>query len=352
VDTGPLSHTLITGFEIGRQTGDFERFDNEFEGIDGVAPTPLLSPNAEESAPQQNTVVSRPNSTADIFGAYVTDEIRFAPHWSLDTGLRFDRYTTVFGDGLTDVSFHRVDTGWTPKVALVFQPTDGQTYYASYTTSFDPAVSYLTLAPDSVGPPPQTAKNYELGAKVRWLGGSLLSTFAAFRIDSQHITVSDPDDPTLQEMPGTAQRVQGVELTTSGRIGSHIEINANYTFIDPEITASSVPAEIGKQIPNAARQTANLWLEYEPDEKWELAVGVNYVGHRYADNLNTANVPGYVVLNNMIGYQLTPKMHLQLNIQNLTGANYYTGAYYSDATENHVLPGQGRVFTLNTRVSF
>jgi outer membrane receptor for monomeric catechols len=54
----------------------------------------------------------------------------------------------------------------------------------------------------------------------------------------------------------------------------------------------------------------------------------------------------------MIADQLTDSVHLQLNIQNITDAHYFTGAYFSDPTENHVLPGQGRVFTLNTDFSF
>jgi catecholate siderophore receptor len=180
----------------------------------------------------------------------------------------------------------------------------------------------------------------------------MTTTAAAFRIDAANITVADPDDPTLQEIPGSNQRVQGIELTTAGYLTSTFEINANYTFIDPQITRSAIAAEVGKQIPDAARNVANLWATYEPDDDWRVAVGVNYVGHRFADTLNTANVPGYVVLNAMLSDQLTDRLHLQLNVQNLTDAKYFTGAYFSDPTENHVLPGQGRVFTLNASFSF
>ena len=68
--------------------------------------------------------------------------------------------------------------------------------------------------------------------------------------------------------------------------------------------------------------------------------------------MNTAKVPGYVVFNAMAGYQLTPAVHVQLNVQNLADTKYFTGSYFSDPTENHVLPGQGRVLTLNTALTF
>jgi catecholate siderophore receptor len=351
-DTGPLTNTLITGFEIGRQTSDFERFDNEFQGIDGIAPTPLLSPNANESAPAQYTIDAKPDTSSDVYGVYATDRIGITSTVSLDLGVRYDRYDTRFNDSLNDVGYHHVDTGWTPKVALVYHPTDAQTYYFSYTTSFDPAVSYLTLASDSKEPAPETANTYEVGAKVRWLGGLLESTGALFRIDSANVVISDPDDPTLQEVPGSNQRVQGVELTTNGYLTSTLEIYANYTYIDPEITASSIPGEVGKQIPEAARNIANLWIDYEPSDVWRFGTGLNYVGHRYADSMNTANVPGYILWNAMASYQVTNAIRLQLNVQNITNVEYFAGAYYSDPTENHVLPGQGRVFTLNTSFSF
>jgi catecholate siderophore receptor len=288
-ETGPLTHMLITGVELGRQTTDYVRFNNDAQGIDGIPPTSLIAPNAFEPAPDQ---------------------------------------------------------------ALVYQPNDKQTYYAAYTTSFDPAVSYLTLAANSKGPAPQTAKTYEIGAKNRWLGGMLGTTVAVFRTDSANVTVSDPDDPTLQQTPGSNQRVQGVEITASGYITDTFQIDANYTFIDPEITKSMVAAEVGKAIPNAARNTANLWAVYEPNDIWRFGAGANFVDSRYADNLNTAKVPGYVVFNAMAGYQVTDAVHLQLNLQNIADAKYFTGSYYSDPTENHVLPGQGRVLTLNTAFSF
>ena len=53
-ETGPLTHTLIAGVEVGRQTTDYVRFNNDVQGIDGIAPTPLLAPNAHEYAPDQD----------------------------------------------------------------------------------------------------------------------------------------------------------------------------------------------------------------------------------------------------------------------------------------------------------
>jgi catecholate siderophore receptor len=225
-------------------------------------------------------------------------------------------------------------------------------FYFSYATSFDPAISYLTLAPDSKGQPPEKAKTYEVGAKTRWLDGLLQASVSAFRIDVANALTSDPDDPTVQEIPGSKQRVQGIELSLTGHLTPQWEISANYTYLDPKITASADPTEINKDLPNAARNLANLWTEYEVNDDWEVGTGVNVVGHRYADNANTANVPGYAIWNLQASYQATDYLKVQIDVYNVTDALYYTGSYYTDQTENHVLIGGGRSAALTLSTNF
>ena len=267
--------------------------------------------------------------------------------------LRYDSYDTSFTDPLADTGFHRIDSAFSPKAALVFKPAPEQTYYFSYGTSFDPPVSYLTLAPSSTSPKPETSTSYEAGAKFAALQNRLHLTAAVFRTESSNIVVSDPDDPTLQEIPGSDQRIDGYEVTATGRLAEDWEIAANYTYIDPHITGSATPGQVGKLIPNAARNTANIWTVYEFDQdRWSVGTGVNYVSQRYADVENTARVPASAVWNAVATYRVTDRLRLQLNIDNITDAYYYLGAYYSDATENHVIPGPGRTLFLTTNFRF
>lgn len=350
--TGSFAHVLTAGLELGRQTTDYARFDNAYEGIDGIAPTPLLAPDPNAPAPVQKDIVSRPSTTADMLGVYAIDTVQLLPEWSLNLGARFDRYDTSFDDALSGQGFRRQDSAWSPKAALVWKPTEAQTYYMSYSTSFDPAVSFLTIAPDTKGPAPESAKTFELGAKNGWLGGLLQSSAALFRTESANVTVSDPDDPTLQELPGSNQRIQGVELSLTGHLTASWEVDANVTLLDPRITASATPGEVGRLIPGAARGTGNLWTLYDLDDDWQVGAGLNYVGHRFADSANTANIPSYIVWSAMAGYAVTDDIRVQANLINLTDERYYEGAYFSGADENHVIPGAGRTLTVTTSFRF
>ena len=350
--TGSLSHVLVAGVEFDRQTNDQQRFNNDFQGIDGTPPTSLLNPNPDIAAPVQSEIDAKPSETADSYGLYLIDTVQLTPQFTLYAGARFDHYDTSANDPLSGLGFDRTDTAWSPRAALVYMPDTSKSFYFSYATSFDPAISYLTLAPDSVGQPPETGTTYELGAKTRWLGGLLFVNASLFRIETANALVSDPDDPTLQEMPGNHQRVDGFQISATGHINEQWEISANYTYLSPKIVGSVDPTEIGNVIPNTARNLANIWTEYEITDDWEIGTGLNYVGHRYADNQNTENVPSFVLWNGMVSWQVNDNLKAQIDIYNITDEVYYTGSYFSDPTENHVLIGAGRSALLTVSTTF
>ncbi len=45
-----------------------------------------------------------------------------------------------------------------------------------------------------------------------------------------------------------------------------------------------------------ARNAINLWAEYEINDAWEVGLGGNWLGHRFADYGEQENLPSYVVL--------------------------------------------------------
>jgi len=349
-DTGGFAHAFVGGVEIGRQTSDLVRFDNQ---IDQIAPALLLAPNPNEAFPgTQTAIAARPSTTADTQAAYIIDTIQLTEQLSAIGGMRFDRFAASFDEPISGAHFNRTDTAWSPRAGLLFKPMETQTYYISYSRSFDPSASYLTLAPDNASPAPERAKTYEIGAKYNWLGGQLFTTAALFRTELTNARISDPDDPTLQEQAGQNQRVQGAEFGINGYLTEHWEIAAGYTLLDPKITSSTITGEVGRLLPNTARGTANLWVTYESDDAWRIGAGMNYVGHRFADTLNAVNIPGYIVWNAMLGYKITDDIDLQFNIKNITDRYYYDASYYADPAENHVIPGPGRTFTVTTSFRF
>jgi catecholate siderophore receptor len=336
-----FKNVLTTGLELSKEQSNVSRFNN---GLDDIAPTPLLNPNGFGISPTPLVAYSNPDGRGNDVSVYALDSIALGSHWDVDAGLRWDRFASSFSDSnpaVGPVSFSRTDTFVSPRAAVIFKPDDSQSYFLSYGTSYNPPVEYLIIAPTDQSLSPEKTSNLELGAKIKILGGKAELTGSLFDTQVKNARNSDPDDPTIQNAPFD-QRVKGVEVGINGYVMEEWEVAANYTHLVDKITATSDPLSLGKLAPNTPHDAANVWTTVEPTEAWTIGAGLTAVSHRYADTENTAGVPGYVFFNAMTSYTVNAHLKLQLNLNNVTNKLYFTGVYYSGVDENHALPSAGR----------
>ena len=351
--TGPLAHTLVGGVEVDREVSDLTRFANQ---DDEIVATPLLDPNPYEAFPgTQTTVTSLPKTTASTVGIYAIDTVAIGPHFNVIGAVRYDHFDVTYDQPFNGTSgtahFHHIDNVTSPRAALVYKPDENSSIYFSYGTSFNPSAENLSLSSRNADLGPEKDRTFEIGGKTQVFGGLLSLTAAAFNTEMTNARVGDPDDPFLQVLSGK-QRVNGFELGASGYITQNWEIVAGYTYLESETDKSTDPTQIGKQLPNTARNQANLWTVYDFESGWKLGAGLNFVGERYADLQNTAKIPSYVTYDAMAAYRVFDNLTLQLNGYNLTNKYYYLNSYWSTPDENHVIPGAGRTFMLSAVVDF
>jgi catecholate siderophore receptor len=337
-DVGGFKNTLIGGIELSKEQSNVNRFEN---GLDDIAPTPLLSPDAFHTAPTPLIPYSNPKGRGSDVSVYALDSIAFGSHWDLDAGLRWDKFNSSFSEAFSGTSFERVDTFVSPRVAVIFKPDDAQSYYLSYGTSYNPAIEYLIVAPSDNSLSPEKNSTVELGTKLKLLDGELQLTGAVFDTKVKNVRISDPDDPTVQEAPFD-QEVKGVELGVDGYVTEIWEITVNYTHLNDKVTASSDPLSVGRLAPNTPHDSANFWSTVEPTPAWTIGAGFTAVSHRFADTENTAAVPSYIAFNAMTSYKFNDHFKVQLNLNNVTDKLYFTGFYYTGVQENHAIPSAGR----------
>jgi catecholate siderophore receptor len=347
-DTGGISHTLITSVELGSETSDTTKYIN---GLDVIPPTPILDPDPYYSPPTalEADILPRTYGTDVSFSAM--DRMRLSAQWDLDTGLRWDRFNSHFSEPVTDSVFSRSDTEISPRAALVYKPDSWASFYASYGSSYNPAIEYLVLAPSSESLAPEKDYTTEVGTKLDFLGHRLTVTGALFDTLLDNARQADPDDPTVQQLPFD-QRVLGAEFGASGYIADQLEVQAAYTHLDDRIAASTDPLAAGKRAPNIPTDSANLWLTWEPGRTWKVGGGATYMSQRFADTDNTAQVPSYAFLNGMVSYRVNSHFDLQVNLNNITDKLYYNGVYYTEIDENHAVPGPGRTLLVTARMHF
>jgi catecholate siderophore receptor len=361
--TGILTHTLVAGFEVARQTNDLDRYANPFNGDNNWVPeTPLLHPNPNEARPAE-PVTTTQDTTANSEAGYVTDTVGVGSHLDLIAGVRVDRFAASYVQhSLTTgvvLDLNHTDVVASPRFAVVFKPTSWQSLYFSYGTSFDPSAEALTLTTKLANLGPVKATTYEVGSKSSLFDGGLLITGAAFHTEVDNAQINDPDNPGLTVLQGN-QTVQGFELGANGHITSKLEITAGYTYLDGKASGDTGSNPVIKYanalIPNVARNAANIWVEYYVTDPWEVGIGLNYLDHRLGNivtpGVTPAVIPSYTVVSAMTSYQVNKRLSVQLNLINLANTLYYDNIYYTSASENHVIPGAGRTFKITLRASF
>jgi catecholate siderophore receptor len=337
-DVAGFKNTLTSGLELSKEQSNVNRFQN---GLDDIPATTLLNPAPFYVPPSPVTPYSNPKGRGKDVSLYALDSIALGPHWDVDAGLRWDRFKSSFNEVFSGTGFERTDTFVSPRAAVIYKPDAQQSYYLSYGTSQNPVIEYLIVAPSDESLSPEKNNTLELGGRVKILGGEAQLTGALFDTRVYNARISDPDDPTVQQMPFD-QHVKGVEIGIDGYVTDSWEITANYTHLVDKITATSDPLSQDKYVPNTPHDAVNFWTTVEPTAAWTIGGGFTAVSHRYADTENTAGVPAYVVFNAMSSYSVNQHFKLQLNLNNVTDKLYFTSIYYVDIAENHALPAAGR----------
>ena len=74
-----------------------------------------------------------------------------------------------------------------------------QSYYFSYSNSFNPSGETFSLETRTVNLDPEENQNFELGAKVDFFDGNLSATAAIFRLEKTNARTTDPNDPDVTD---------------------------------------------------------------------------------------------------------------------------------------------------------
>lgn len=348
-DTMGFKHTLVTGLEFSRETLDRTNY-----AFVGVPPANAANPNTHDSTAGMSRIISaRSDGKAFGFGTFAADQIKLNEYFELVGGVRWDYFDTDFDNTSLNTSgavtarsdLRRTDKMWSYRGGLVFHPTPSQSYYFSYATAFNPSAEAVQLADNNVNTAPEKNETFEVGGKLEFFNGALNLQGAVFRIDKTNARVTDPITDVMV-LEGE-QRVQGFEVGVAGRILTDLNVFAGYTFLDSEFRKSLDPAVVGNELLNVPEHSATLWTAYDFVKKWQIGGGPTYVSSRYNNAANASRVPGHVLWDATLAYQLTENIQLRVNAINLTNK-----LYYANVSGGHVVPGNGRTFIFGTSFKF
>jgi len=351
-DTGSIRHTLIAGAELGRDTYDNQSYSrNNLPVVSVLDPAYLATP-----ADSVRSTGNRAQSSADTFALYANDTLELNRHWKLVAGLRRDRFHGEIGNSINSdntsgsstlphasqtVSFTSVRSG------VLYQPTDTQSYYLSYGTSFNPSLEQLTLRTGQQDLDPEQNCSIEAGAKWDLLNGNLSLTAAAFQIEKTNARSQDADGNYA--LSGDV-RVNGIELGASGRLTPRWQVIGGYTYLDAHIVkASATDGTEGRVPANTPRHSASLWSTYRLTPAWEAGGGVTYLSDRYASDTDVVSTGSYSRIDATLAYR-QPRYDVRLNLINLADRRDFISTIGSDGGRS--VPAIGRTAQVTVTYRF
>lgn len=328
------AHTILYGFEISQQDKRALRAASRVVAVTSIFdPVLPVVDNASFTAIADNSV-----TVLKTRGLYVQDLMDFGHGFKAMLGLRHDWFiqrTDLRLPGQTDLA--RTDRKWSPRAGLLFQPDETQSYYVSWSRSFQPSGETFALAATNADIAPEQTTNKEIGAKYTLLGGKLSLQAAAFILRRTGIKGTDPN--TQRVVPIGTQRTRGFELSAALDLPNDFRAIAGYAYLDTRVTDSATPTFVGKRATLTPLNSANIFVTKAISPRFGLGGGANYVGDRWADPANTTVLPGYVTFDAMAWLQLD-HVRLQLNAYNLTNKWYIVAGHGTSPILN--IPGAPR----------
>jgi len=330
--TGSLRHTLITGVELARET-----YNNQTYTRSGLPLISLLNPVYEATPSNVKTTVGNyAQSVGKTAAIYANDTIKFNDQWMVVAGLRRDRFDAHISNTISAPAYAQQTVSFTSvRGGVIYQPSEKQSYYVSYGTSFNPVLEQLTLTSGTQNLSPTKNRSYEIGGKWNLLDDTLAINAALYRLEQTNArTQTSSGEYTLD---GNI-RVRGAELGAVGHITKHWQIFSGYSYMDGKIvkardgTQGNVPA-------NTPHHTFAAWSTYTFAEHWEAGGGPTYMSQRYAANTDRTSVGGYTRWDAMVAYH-QPSYDIRLNLLNLANRRYFDAVIPSDG--GRAVPGIGR----------
>lgn len=334
--TGPMEHTVIVGSEYIETASDQDRFnafwnttmdDNEIFAV--ARPLDLRNGMGTNAfgVPTMNDFTADLNDDTrvdiDVFSAYIQDEIQLSEYVDLILGARFDSFDIDVFNVPADERRSRKDEEISPRGGLIFKPWEQISLYASYSESFLPrsGEQFANINGANNQLDPDTFSNTEVGVKWDFDGGLSL-TAAFFEVEQSSPQVADNDPETLDVIDS---QIHGVEAQLKGPLTDRWYISAGYSYLDGEQVDRG--GDTGLRPRELPEHTFSVWNNFLLTEKFGLGLGLTHQSKSFINNSNTAELPAYTRLDAAAYYNVSDRLSLQLNIENLTDELYFPNAH-------------------------
>ncbi|MEO6103690.1 MAG: TonB-dependent siderophore receptor [Pseudoxanthomonas sp.] len=316
--SGRAEHTMLAGL-------DYRRGENDY-----ASAFTFGVPSLDVFDPVYGATIVRPDYTSHTLqtqrqlGLYLQDQIKL-DKWVVTLGGRQDWVGTDTENLLAlpgaSAEAHQSDDRFSGRVGINYLFDNGFAPYVGFSQSFQPTVGTNFAGAAFV---PTTGDQVEAGIKYQPANGRILATLAVYELRQENTLVVDPLHTLFQIQQGEVT-VRGVELEGRWNIGDGFSVNGAYAYTDSEVTETTDPLTLGKEIPLQPEDVASLGADYTITQGLLSGLGfgggVRYTGEHFGDAFNQWETPAYTLFDATVHYDFG-NWRLQLNASNVTDKEY------------------------------
>lgn len=255
-------------------------------------------------------------------GLYVQNITVWNPWMRSVVGMRADSYRNDVASNLPINSGSARGTQASPKLSLILSPWDKTELYANLGRGFhsnDARGTTIRVDPKKPDNPAARedplvpARGIELGARTELISG-LQSSFALYRLDYDSELLFAGDAGSTADT-GRPSRRAGFELSNYYRLASWLTIDGDIAYARTRYRDAD-PA--GQRIPGSVEGVASVALTIDDLGPWYGALQLRYFGPRPLVEDNSVRSRATRTANARVGYKLSPKLRLAVEVFNLT----------------------------------
>lgn len=334
LNTGPISHTLLAGIEVGRQETHNRRetglFNNSADSANLFVPISNPVTNAPITFINRNSgdgIDALNRSVVDVLSLYIQDQIEIIPQIQVIAGVRYDLFEVNFQqkNGARD-HIKTQDDLIAPRFGVIYKPIEPVSLYASYSQAFVPRagdqLNALNVTVETLKPEKFTTMEVGLKWDIR---PDLALTGAVYQLDRTNVINSIVGGQTFLSK---GQRTEGVEVSLVGQLTQNWSVMGGYAYQTGKLTSDVFGiAKKGATVAELPRHTFSMWSRYDFTPSIGAAVGVIHRDDMFASLTNRVSLPDFTRVDAALFARFTKSFRGQLNIENLFDTQYFASAH-------------------------
>lgn len=306
--TGSIVHTLLVGADAdqSRITSNGFVYPGGATAFNyGNINLLNLSSINNSAALPETSIVSQTFAPIYRMGTFIQDLVTLTDQFKVLAGVRYTfqktprTVTTTLATGAKTLSNNvigksKIETAFSPKFGLIYQPIKTTSFYISYANNF---ISNTGIDIYNAPLEPSVVDQYEAGVKNDLFGGRVSANLTVYKITNNNFAQQallradgTPNSDTNVKELGGKTASEGVEFDLTGTIIKGLNFIAGYSYnfirytetLDKRTIGTTTIGGIveGQRLVGTTKNTANGTLFYTFKKGLKLGASAYYTGNR------------------------------------------------------------------------